>query len=791
MKHTKTGTPCHPLPLSPLGAAIPVLFFLLLSSFSSFAQFPPSDNIRYTMPLSFEKDVKGYATELWKVQRNTDQPFDEVAAGTVYMDSANPDSTIVHFISYDSTAQAPWFVKNKTYRNLNTRPGDYVDITHMRSVDVEAVDSAGINRFFIVCQSREKPFGPIAIPAGPGPLLSGPWKDHITVMRVDEEGNVIGVVRDIFDQTPAGSIHPDLQANGYNLYATHSLYKELISGEKILYICGYTTYEWSTYPFNPMFVHNKKSFVIALDADPNNTSTYLTPIASKTFDYLTGVVPDMNDSKKKYDYDIAMRMQWLNATFYPDHLFVTGSVNGLQNNGGGSAQFDYYRSGVMNFILDPLTLAIVQEHPYMSQGPMEPAGDNEYGIALWEDDPTTGDYFMVGNKFKHESRMVNGYPVIDPYGFDPRPDGIWVNQVSTLVLGPSGSNWRSVKNKKLWLTQILPTRYTSVPNASQNPTAASKFLVAGMQAETLGTGFTDAPSDHNVNAFIADMTLDYVTSGTNTNHAQLSGGGSGAFWTTFTTNTGTGIVGTNTNNFYTLGGGLANIMWYHNFTVRNNFGGGSPRATKDDIMLVAPKMMDHPYASGHPNYGTSDRYLGIKHIHVEAEAYDFGYWDGQWGNSCGREEVSSVTLDAENVTTIPNCLEDALNLNWRDITVDIDTIELLHNVPCAYDGNEPSYKTGTTSVAAKRNVVSTTKVYPNPANEEIRIDIAKEIADEASVKVVLTNIQGQIVGELYNGTAKGTTGKSMRLPQVATGLYIIHVYSNNTMIHQQKLSIQQ
>lgn len=800
MKHTKTGTRCRPLSLLPSGAAIPALLFSLLSSFSSFAQYP-TNNEWYTIPQSFEKDIKGYSNAIMKVQSNPNMPFDEVSSGTVYLDPNNQDSTLVHFISHDIYAQQVSSVRNKTYRNLNTRPGDYVDITHMRSVDIEAVDSVNgsnhTNRFFIVCQSREKLFGPFGIVVYPPPVTWGgvPWRDHITIMRVDEDGNVVGAVRDIFDQTPQGNIHPDLRIDGYNLYATHSLYREF-SGNKILYICGYTTYQWSTYPNNPMFAHDKKSFVIALDADPDNTSTYLTPIASKTFDYEPGVVPDPNDSRKQYDYDIAMRMQWLEGPNNTDNLFVTGSVNGHQNNvtsPPNNPQFDYYRSGVMNFILDPLSLAVVQEHPYMSQGPMEPAGDNEYGVALWEDDPTTGSYFMVGNKFKHEARYVNEAWRIDPYGFDPRPDGIWVNQVSSLVLGPSGSNWRSVKNKNLWLTQILPTRCTTVNNGFQNVAVASKFLVAGMQAEALGTGFTNAPSVHNVNAFVADMSLDYATTPANTSdHAVLSGGIAGALWPTFTTNTGTGMVGTDANNFYTLGGGLANIMWYHNFTARNNTGATGAAAFKDDVVLVAPKMMDHAYKSPHPKYGTTDRYLGIKHIHVDAFQYDYGgNWDVIMGG-CGREALSSVTLNAENVTTIFPCTQGALDLQWRDIDVAVDTLELSHNIPCAYQGgSEPSYKTGTTSVAAKRNAVSATKIYPNPANEEVRIDIAKEIADEAAVKVVLTNIHGQVISELYNGTAKGTAGKSMRLPQVATGLYIIHVYSNNTMIHQQKLSIQQ
>lgn len=796
MKHTKTGTRCHPLSLLPSGAAIPALLFSLLSSFNCFAQ--PTANERYTIPQSFEKDIKGYSNAIMKVQHDPNLPFDEVSSGTVYLDPNNQDSTLVHFISHDIYAQQVSSVRNKTYRNLNTRPSDYAEITHMRSVDIEAVDSTDgtnhYNRFFIVCQSREKNFLPIAIALPPYPPFTGTtWKDHITIMRVDQEGNVIGPVRDIYDQTTASMIHPDLKVDGYNLYATHSLYREFM-GNKVLYICGYTTYQ-SSYPNNPMYIHDKKSFVIALDADPDH-ATYLQPFASKTFDYQAGVIPNPNDSRKLYDYDIAMRMQWLEGPNNTDNLFVTGSVNGKQNNfsPAGNTQFDFYRSGVMNFILDPLTLTIIEEHPYMSQGPVEPAGDNEYGIALWENDPTTTRYFMVGNKFKHEARYAKGGWSIDPYGFDPRPDGIWVNQISNAFFIPSGSNWRSVKYKKLWITQILPTRYDGVGlSGGQNPSTTSNFLIAGMQAEALGTGFTDVPSDNNVNAFIADVSLDYTTANTNAQDVQFSlFGQTGLGWPTFTCNTGTGMVGTDANNFYTLGGGLANIMWYHNFTARNYLPQPPAQRTKDDIVLVAPKMMDHVYRSGHPNYGNTDRYLGIKHIHVEAEDYNYGYWETIFGGFCGLENNSNITLNAENVTTIASCTEDALQLMWRDIDVAVDTLELSHNIPCAYQGgSEPSYKTGTTSVAAKRNVVSATKIYPNPANEEVRIDIAKEIADEAAVKVVLTNIHGQVISELYNGTAKGTAGKSMRLPQVATGLYIIHVYSNNTMIHQQKLSIQQ
>ncbi len=787
MKHTKTGTRCRPLSLLPSGAAIPALLISLLSSFSSYAQYPTS-NERYTIPLSFEKDIKGYSNVLMKVQTSDpNMPFDEASSGTVYLDPNNQDSTLVHFISHNTYAQN-YGTFNKTYRNLNTRPGDYVDITHMRAVDIEAVDSQGVNRFFIVCQSREKTFLPLSIIIYPYPIppfAGTSYKDHITVMRVDQEGNVIGPVKDIYDQTPGTSININLQTDGYNLYPTHSLYRN-----KVLYICGYTTWQWSTFPYNPGFVHDKKAFVMALDADPDNTGTYLTPIASATFDYLPGIVPDPNDSKKLYDYDIAMRMQWIEGPNNTDNLFVTGSVNGEQNNSNGNATYTHYRSGIMNLILDPSTLSIVQEHPYMSQGPIESEGDNEYGVALWEDDPTTHRYFMVGNKFKHETRSAFGGAYIDPYGFDPRPDGIWVNQVSSLVLGPSGSNWRSVKGKKLWLTQILPTRNTSV-RSPQIIGDASKFLVAGMQAEPLATGFTDVPSDNNVNAFIADMGLDYINPLTTDKNAMLSLNGV-LGWPTFTTNTGTGIVGTNANNFYTLGGGLANIMWYHNFTARNYLKLSSPQDGMDDIVLVAPKMMDHVYKSTHPKYGTSDRYLGIKHIHVGAENYDYGYWDGVFGGFCGRENKSDVTMNAENVTTLSPCVVGSLTLNTRDISVAVDTLELLHNVPCAYEGgSEPSYKTGTTSVAAKRNVVSATKVYPNPANDEVSIDIAKEIADDAAVKVVLTNIHGQVISELYNGNTKGTAGKKMKLPQVATGLYIIHVYSNNTMIHQQKLSIQQ
>ena len=68
--------------------------------------------------------------------------------------------------------------------------------------------------------------------------------------------------------------------------------------------------------------------------------------------------------------------------------------------------------------------------------------------------------------------------------------------------------------------------------------------------------------------------------------------------------------------------------------------------------------------------------------------------------------------------------------------------------------------------------------------------MAGNIVPDAKVKVQLVNMQGQVVANLYNGTAANANAK-MHLPDVATGLYIVQVYSNGTIVHQQKLSIQQ
>lgn len=103
-----------------------------------------------------------------------------------------------------------------------------------------------------------------------------------------------------------------------------------------------------------------------------------------------------------------------------------------------------------------------------------------------------------------------------------------------------------------------------------------------------------------------------------------------------------------------------------------------------------------------------------------------------------------------------------------------------------------TYKTGTTGVENAIADATATSIYPNPAKTEIRVSLAQDIKADAQVEVVLSNMHGQVVSRLYKGVATGLTpATALQLPQVATGLYIVQVYSNDAMVHQQKLSIQQ
>ena len=84
------------------------------------------------------------------------------------------------------------------------------------------------------------------------------------------------------------------------------------------------------------------------------------------------------------------------------------------------------------------------------------------------------------------------------------------------------------------------------------------------------------------------------------------------------------------------------------------------------------------------------------------------------------------------------------------------------------------------------------RIYPNPANQAIKIYLGTGVASDNAVKITLMNMYGQVMTELYNGGAfELKVNNSLQLPSVAAGVYIVQVYVNDVPTHTERLTIQQ
>lgn len=81
-----------------------------------------------------------------------------------------------------------------------------------------------------------------------------------------------------------------------------------------------------------------------------------------------------------------------------------------------------------------------------------------------------------------------------------------------------------------------------------------------------------------------------------------------------------------------------------------------------------------------------------------------------------------------------------------------------------------------------------TTVYPNPAVEIYKI--AFEVTNTLPVKIEITDVQGKLVKELYNGTCQaGKNVFTFNKAALASGLYFINISSNTTVLKHEKLII--
>ncbi|MEZ5016187.1 MAG: T9SS type A sorting domain-containing protein [Flavipsychrobacter sp.] len=729
-------------------------------SYSSIAQTPN----RWKTIFPFTDDVKQYSTEM--LYNTTNLPFQptpdaSAMAGTIYYTSAETDA---HYILMHELGGKLASVSYNHLARIGSHPN--IDRTSMKVVDLEAVEIPGFDdEMLITCQSRERD-GSTPTICIPCPWVGNIQNDFITVMRTDLYGNVLDAL-DIWDNSDGNGLLD------FELYPTHTLYKKftyLSNNYEILYICGTATTENTSLPNQPDYKHDKKAFVIAVDVSNNQLSV----LGNITFNYRstgTTIIPSPGDfNGRQYDFDIAMHLDWITSGSYIDHVMVSGSVNGEQPNplNPGDPNTEYNRSAAMNLVLNPVTLAIQADFPYMSKK-IEEQGENEYSIGLMEHSNALAPFnykYQLGNKFYISDRGEYPYSAY----------GMWVNRLhADLFILPSATPTMYTIDGEYWGMKIMPT-YGQTPIGTQTA-RTGHFLISGFQTEDCNFTFYK-PSMSNMTAFLVDLHVDYWAAPGDkvrvtpkfipppaTNPGQ---------WTSFNSTTGTG-------GYAYLGGGLSNSVWYNTeFAARNFSNLANPNNGDDEVIMYTPKYQPD---------GSGSNILGFAYTAADNDFYSLP--DAPL--TCGPEHDCDPTFYEEEVMAVASSTNNDPLVLWDANAAIVqnvydDPVELI----CQDYSSPPgisSYKNG----ATVKNIMeaSETKVFPNPTNDHVFVNLSSAIDKEANITVELINIQGQHMGNLYKGRAELLNNqRALSLPDVAPGLYLITISDGREQLHKEKLTIQ-
>ncbi len=700
----------------------------------------------HTMVNTMSDFVKGYSIEM--CTDYTTSNGETVQAGTIY-DYPSSGQTSVHFINAadDGTIN---------YSKYITAPSGYDEL---RAVDIVGDEGGGWGAasgsavYYITCLGRTSSNG-----------------DRVVIIPVDYKGDMVADAFVMY-ATVSGSASDDA-----NFYPLHSIYSQSTG---YVYVCGYYTPNSNgtggtslSGSGEPDFISDKFSFFMAAELSSGSWTSFNPAWGLNTH------FPSASISQT-YDYDIAMRMVELSN----GDIFVTGSVNDVKHDGLN----EYEHSATMNVVVDPnLTVSGMggtYRVDHFTNGGESVFSGNEYGIGLVQ--VGASDNYIVGNYF---------YRLGDDDLFnDIEPAFFWVNWVDGSLAHTNTGDSRATFTgfDYAWALQTLDAPSTILKASNTNSNAA-RFLLPGMTNNQYCADPWDFSRD-DIRAFMHDIEVDYNTT---------ASGDIAAFhnrWTTYQTQNGTGTF-SNSDSYANLGSGLSNIAWNPTFAARES--------TLEDIYLTAPTLRTGP-----------DR-LNIKNMRVEGPNGSFNYLED--ANCTGSYE--SMDNPTGLCTLTPYAKESAYDLGYGTVTLTINSLSegcsgvsggsgvfdhaattipksgagsisvgsySITQLDCAAGGG-PYYKNGTTGIAEEHLRTNKTTIYPNPARRELHISLANSIDDMADIKVVMTNIYGQTVAELYNGTASGLIGsKALVLPQVANGLYTIQVVANSRLVHHEKLSIQQ
>lgn len=711
-----------------------------------------------------------------------------VMAGTMYDSAAHIGRPMFLHYKKHGTGFYPDLQDAVVYEDPNSNYYDH------RAIDIVPGSTANSRQvYYIVNAVRED-------------LLSGttvaPAKDKIKVMMVDATGAQTTRAITISDNFVNGST-----VWGRSLYPTHAIFKPNVQDPNnanhkadILYICGFVTMDWTSctlgtpalppsfatvstvppnYPY-PGFHTKKAAFVIALDVTNN---TFGSIINAKYYDYiLTGG----SSNNPEFDFDIAMRLTELSSShpMYPGDIHVTGSVNALTGASNGSSA-TFVRSATMNMIVDNWTLVINAGQHFIAQGNGDGYGTSEYGVGFVEKSyGTISDCYVIGNKYKGlPAGGAGGYtqwqwPGIHA-GFNIEPDGVTLTHTTWLgatLSSPFALSQRALFDKG-YAVQVLESKGDFQPPTSS--TTVKTFLVAGMYHD----GSTGFPAHSNYIPFLWDMTAVFSLPGNVSGTMAIPP--TGVYQdNSFLNLTGTGDPATFSNNYLTEGTvGLQGMGWNPTFAARAGL------AVGQDIALNAPKF-SRDLAGNNP----TRFFLGLKTMYVDGVSGSAPPYIHLDNSSCQAGYTPSTpTLeyiqpyDDEQVGNIE--LDLTLYGTPLSLSVDKEQYDEYGLISTALgDCNSGVYKHHTTGIG-KTAGAAVTKVYPNPAKDVVTVELSGNIGQTDKIKVQLVNMQGQLIGRLYNGTAIGMH-PMLQLPAVADGLYFVQVYANGVLVHTEKLAIQ-
>lgn len=741
-------------------------------------------------------DAKGFSTEV------IDNTRESVMAGTLY----DPNSQwgipfFIHFL-------------DGTTPNTNPPGGAYPDpmgssdvvifpdaqFYHQRVVDIAIGENNSTSQAcFITVSAREDASQP------------GARRDQIRVIQTDYSGASSG---------PDIILHDTRNINGtagFSMYPTHSLYK-VVGSTKTLFICGYVTMDPTVGPATGTFTHipaginislpypdftsTKQAFVLSIDV--GSSAPTLQNCRYYNWDYFGGTTNAI-----EYDFDMAMHMTELSANYggttiansRAGHIHVTGSVNaktGLCNGPNtptGPKPFTFIRSATMNLFIDPATLNVdvFGNNPFIAAGNVDGYGKSEYGVAFVEGSNGVDNY-IVSNEYDGAPSgfgpsSPSSYVTWGPSaygGFNFKPETFTIAHANHWGFVHSGTSNRRIRFRSgVWALQALKATTDTLATPNYFP---HHFVIAGMMHTDpyAPTSMMLPPSDNNIIPFLFDVQAEWsnstpgsFTGNTVRNFTNLSGANDD--FIAYVNQTGTGIVGTDVNNYLTMGSDFSSVLWGPTFADRYD-------ATQDYV-LNAPKF-GKQLASGNIT-----SFLGLKAMFANSsdkdiaysgcvEKFSMGHIDEDIEGILGTAPYAGMDYNDDDQslfiycgTNTPAIYNNALYDKFGDCT------GLQHS-----PSGDPVYRTA----GGVRLQNAKTTIFPNPASDALHIQLASDIATDATVKIVLSTIQGQVVKELYNGSAETLSAEyNMSLPVVASGLYVVQVYSNNKVVHQQKLSIQQ